>query len=89
MSGNNYSKWAGDPMETDDTPVRYSEPGKRYDFLVRRTYVYVGQHRARGFEVLRVRPRGHAFSGTSIGRFLDETQANQVAKYLSGKDFVE
>lgn len=91
MSGNNYSEWAGDPMETEE-PVRYSVPGKRYDFLVRRCFVYTGpkrQHRAKGFEVLRVAPRGHAFAGSSLGRFLDESQAHHVAKYLSTKDFVE
>jgi hypothetical protein len=75
-------------METDQ-PVRYGEPGKRYDFMVRRTYVYRDNQRLRGFEVLRLRRLGAAYQGVSIGRFLSEKQANDVAKYLAGKDFVE
>lgn len=77
-----------DPIENDE-PVRYGVPGKRWDFMVRHCYVYVGNHRSKGYEVLRIRPRGHAFSGMSMGRFLDGKQANEVAKYLSTKDFVE
>lgn len=75
-------------METE-RPIRYGVPGKRWDFMVRRCFVHVGEHRSRGFEILRVRPRGHPFSGTSIGRFTDQAQAHEVAKYLATKDFWE